>query len=260
MDIAHKKSTELLSELDSELNQLYSKASRRIQREAKPLLNQVEGNKKDLILLFVAVMMSTNQKAINKINDKMARIYILNYDLMIDEVERISRQKLNIRRFGTIDDAEELIERTREYYDRRAYNRLVDRKRLTGSIRKSSNESIQSGYSVDEMTEQIQRIINQSENSSRSTGDTIGTEIINMARFEIFKRAKKAGVRIKKTWSAIVFGKEAEATRDSHYHMNGETTDINKPFSNGGMYPGDGNLPAHERINCRCIIVPKIIG
>lgn len=42
--------------------------------------------------------------------------------------------------------------------------------------------------------------------------------------------------------------------RPSHKAMNNQKRKINEKFSNGGMYPGDPNLPARETILCRCIL------
>jgi len=41
-----------------------------------------------------------------------------------------------------------------------------------------------------------------------------------------------------------------DRVRDEHAAMNGEIVDIDKPFSNGEMYPGD--------VNCRCTVLPVI--
>jgi hypothetical protein len=42
----------------------------------------------------------------------------------------------------------------------------------------------------------------------------------------------------------------------NHVVLNGQIRDINKPFSNGLMHPGDPDGPAKEITECRCIEVP----
>jgi len=63
-------------------------------------------------------------------------------------------------------------------------------------------------------------------------------------------KAKKKGL---KTW------KNVGDSKVRHLHtgagVGGETRKVNDRFSNGGMYPGDGSLPAAERANCRCWVV-----
>lgn len=50
-------------------------------------------------------------------------------------------------------------------------------------------------------------------------------------------------------------------TRDAHAEVNGDTVDIDEPFTVGGEtleYPGDPSGSAENVINCRCTILPVI--
>ena len=40
--------------------------------------------------------------------------------------------------------------------------------------------------------------------------------------------------------------------RPSHAAMDGETVDIDEPFSNGAEWPGDDNLDPDESCGCNC--------
>ncbi len=42
--------------------------------------------------------------------------------------------------------------------------------------------------------------------------------------------------------------------RASHAQMNGESTGIREPFSNGAQWPGDPILEVGERANCSCMV------
>lgn len=58
----------------------------------------------------------------------------------------------------------------------------------------------------------------------------------------------------RKRWSTVIDGREREA----HAEADGQETLINEAFKVGGelaMYPGDENLSASARINCRCTLV-----
>jgi len=81
------------------------------------------------------------------------------------------------------------------------------------------------------------------------------TEIGTSASFGQFASAAQAGMT-HKTWRTAL---DAHV-RDSHNHMNGETVPLFDKFSNGGLYPVDSNLPAGERINCRCSMTFSIQG
>jgi uncharacterized protein with gpF-like domain len=62
-----------------------------------------------------------------------------------------------------------------------------------------------------------------------------------------------------KTWHDSGFD-----VRDAHVKRNGETVEIDKPFSAmngetvGPMYPGDPNTAPADRINCRCSMTFEI--
>lgn len=273
VDSAHNKSMQILNELDKDLRRLYSVATRNIQNEADPIIANMylddenatqrqrlryaqRNGLADLILLFVGIMILTNEKAINRINAKTSRIYILNYDFMGDRVEELAKQDLGIKRFGTIEKAEDLIERTRGYYDRRAYNRLTDEKRLTREITKRLDKSIKQGYDKDAITHELQRVINQSKNSSITTANTESTRIINRARFEIMQRAVKMGIKLMKVWRHAIYVAEP---REWHLDMDGETTYLQYPFSNDLMYPGEVGAPPDETIHCHCYLDVKIV-
>ena len=61
-------------------------------------------------------------------------------------------------------------------------------------------------------------------------------------------RAAARGIGVKKGWLATL----DNVTRDSHVNLDGEVQEIDKPFSNGLMYPGDSKGIPAEVYNCRC--------
>lgn len=68
-------------------------------------------------------------------------------------------------------------------------------------------------------------------------------------------RAKELGCDTVKQWNSTLDGK----TRESHQRVDKEWRELDKPFSNGLMYPGDPNGKAAEVVNCRCSVddVPR---
>ena len=75
------------------------------------------------------------------------------------------------------------------------------------------------------------------------------TEVHNATQYGTIQGYKQAGLTIK-IWVAVMDG----ATRDTHAAVDGEERPIDRPFSNGLMFPGDPNGPAEEVINCRCVL------
>lgn len=77
---------------------------------------------------------------------------------------------------------------------------------------------------------------------------TEGGRINNVAAMDTMIAAKEMGADVVKRWSAALDAR----TRDSHMMLDGEVKEIDEPFSNGLMHPGDPAGDASEVVNCRC--------
>lgn len=74
------------------------------------------------------------------------------------------------------------------------------------------------------------------------------TETISTLNYSSHAAVTAAPVLFVKEWIAT----NDKRTRKQHVHINGQVRDIEDKYSNGGMYPGDPDLSAKERIQCRC--------
>ena len=99
-------------------------------------------------------------------------------------------------------------------------------------------------------------VINQNRVSAVRAARTMVTQAENGGRLDSYKNLAEQGVVQKKIWEAT----PDDRVRDSHLDIDGEEQDIDVPFSNGCMFPGDGNGPADEVWNCRCSMKDHIIG
>ena len=68
-------------------------------------------------------------------------------------------------------------------------------------------------------------------------------------------KARELGCDTVKQWNSTLDGK----TRKSHQRVDKEWRELDEPFSNGLMYPGDPSGRAAEVVNCRCSVddVPR---
>ena len=80
-------------------------------------------------------------------------------------------------------------------------------------------------------------------------GTIARTEVHNATQYGTIQGYKQGGLTTK-IWVAVL---DSE-TRDSHAAVDGEERPIDRPFSNGLMFPGDPAGSAEEVINCRCVI------
>lgn len=76
------------------------------------------------------------------------------------------------------------------------------------------------------------------------------TEVVSASNEASKAGAEATGLELDKEWITYIDDK----TRDSHIDMNGETTGMDEPFSNGLDVPGDVNGASEDVINCRCTL------
>ena len=66
-------------------------------------------------------------------------------------------------------------------------------------------------------------------------------------------KAKDVGADVVKQWDSTLDGR----TRPSHQRVDGEIKELDEPFSNGLMFPGDPDGGAAEVVNCRCALLQR---
>lgn len=105
-------------------------------------------------------------------------------------------------------------------------------------------EGVANGESIPDLASRISGVYDEAKGSRAVK--IARTETINASNSGALEAYKQSGVVEKKEWLATM----DDRVRDEHAAMNGEVVDIDKPFSNGEMYPGD--------VNCRCTVLPVI--
>jgi uncharacterized protein with gpF-like domain len=103
---------------------------------------------------------------------------------------------------------------------------------------------------------EVDDIIRRNRQAALRNARTMVTGAENAGRLDSYKTLEEQGVIQKKRWIAT----PDDRTRASHVEIDGEEQDINEPFSNGCMYPGDPDGELSEVINCRCSMGDRIIG
>jgi len=116
-------------------------------------------------------------------------------------------------------------------------------------LRKTLSEGIEAGESIPKLRDRVSQVFTEAK-TSRARKIAI-TETHNTVGYGTFETYKGANLQ-KKEWLTTIDGRE----REWHAAINGEVVDIDKPFSNGLMFPGDASGPAEEVVNCRCVLLP----
>lgn len=99
-------------------------------------------------------------------------------------------------------------------------------------------------------------LIKRCQQSAIRNARTMTTSAENNGRLDSYKSLAEKGVVQKKVWMST----PDDRTRPTHIDIDGEEQDIDKAFSNGCMFPGDGKGPAEEVWMCRCTMTDHIIG
>lgn len=115
---------------------------------------------------------------------------------------------------------------------------------------------IQNGDSVQKIANSMMETVGNNENSAIRNARTMTTSAENHGRLDSFENLAAQGVVMVKEWEATA----DDRTRPSHRDIDGEQKNLSELFSNGCMFPGDGNGPPEEVWMCRCAMGSHIIG
>lgn len=107
-------------------------------------------------------------------------------------------------------------------------------------------KALREGWGVDETVKEL-----EDEDLTKYRARLIvRTETVKAANITQLAAADNEDFEMEKQWIAI----EDRRTRLSHSHagVDGERVDLDQPYSNGLMFPGDPNGDPSEICNCRC--------
>lgn len=117
-------------------------------------------------------------------------------------------------------------------------------------------QGILGGDSIPKIAKSLMDVIGNNKASAVRNARTMVTGAENAGRLDSYNDLAEQGVVQKKEWIAT----PDDRTRESHIAVDGEERDINDPFSNGLMYPGDPAGDPAEVWNCRCSMGTHIVG
>jgi len=131
---------------------------------------------------------------------------------------------------------------------------LAGKEQLRRDIGRAITQGIVRGESIPKTSKSVMQMMNKSISHAERIVRTETVRSMNMGCMDSMEHAASRGLPIQKQWLATL----DSVTRDSHQMVDGEIRDIDEPFSNGLMFPGDPAGDASEVINCRCTMVEVI--
>ena len=134
------------------------------------------------------------------------------------------------------------------------YSRLGEdiallKKKITAQV----SRGISTGMSFQQVAQQLAGYTNIGYNNAIRIARTEGHRIQVQSAMDACHKAKEKGADVVKQWDAALDSR----TRESHAAVDGEIRELDKPFSNGLMFPGDPSGRAEEVINCRCALLQR---
>lgn len=125
---------------------------------------------------------------------------------------------------------------------------------------------ITEGRPIADVTREVQAVLTASGSQHwRGRAQTVArTETLGAVNAGVYRAAvldaeQRGDVAPFKTWIAT----DDKRTRPTHNAADGQRTLMSEPFRVGGaalLFPGDPRGPAQEVINCRCTILPTVLG
>jgi hypothetical protein len=134
------------------------------------------------------------------------------------------------------------------------YSRLGEdvsllKKKITAQV----SRGIATGMTYQQVAQQIAGYTNIGFNNAVRIARTEGHRIQVQSGIDACYKAKEKGADVVKQWDSTLDGN----TRESHQQVDGEIRELDKPFSNGLMFPGDPSGGAAEVVNCRCALLQR---
>ena len=292
-DIAHTKTDQKLEEMEKRLSAIYSRAEKEIGERWKEYLVEAQaeidelqkayelakkgGDKneirkagiklskakrnrtlmnnrfEDLTERTAAELANVNKTALTYINGQLPEVYSINYNVLAPTVDGVGGYSFalvdadTVRNLATTDKS--LL----------PYKELDEKKDVRWNAKKMNAEVLQGilqGEPMDRIASRLSKVTDMNATAAIRNARTMVTGAENKGRQDSYARATADGIILERTWIAT----NDSRTRHSHAVLDGETKQIDTPFSNGLMYPGDPNGKPEEVWNCRCALAAVVKG
>lgn len=202
--------------------------------------------------------------AADMISDTSLDAFAMNFNFGTYEVEKLSKLNTSFT-----------------LYDKETVRRLIEKepdllpiknleKKFTSSkamrwhrskLQSVATQSILQGDSIPTIAQRLAKeTANSDLNSAVRNARTMMTSAENGGRVESYKRAQKLGIKMKKEWLSTNDNRTRHSHQEKPEGVGGEVVEIDEPFSNGLMYPGDPDGDPDELYNCRCTLVGALEG
>lgn len=258
----------MLRQIEKEIDIIFSKAlkeNKQLMNKLATLINSDVLSKKKKTLkyeqylrlakfcgVFADMLEEKTQLAIDLINSNSLEVYELNYNYNLYEVEhqgiKTDLMMLNKRLLKAIFSTKG----NPFYYI--ALDNAKDKKKIKTEVMRELTTGLIKGEGYQKIAKRVKGVTERKKFECIRIVRTETTRVENLAKYDLCNDLVNKGIQAQKEWIATYDSR----TRERHKAINHQVRDVEKPFSNGLMYPGDPTGEPKEIINCRCAMIPKI--
>lgn len=282
LDYGFQVSEEMLIDLEKKIHKEYAQASKEFTAKAKAYFDRFKKEDAEMMQKFkkgeitkkqyaewrtrkmqrgqyfselkktlASDLTNVDKIAMSYVNDKTVDVYALNMNYGTYLIEHEARIDTSFSLYNK-EAVKALIKDNPKLLPiKKDIDIPLDKRWNMQHIQSVITQGILQGESIPNLAKRMQRVVGMDEKAAIRNARTSMTGAQNLGRYNSMKRAKDKGVGVKKGWLATL----DMVTRNSHVQLDGEIQDIDKPFSNGLMYPADSSGRPEEVWNCRCRLV-----
>lgn len=278
IDEGFRQSEKMLNELEAKIHKEYAQASKEMADKATAYFNRfkskdleqrdryesgeiskkeyTEWRKRQMATgkRYIAMrdtlakdLTNTDKIAMKMVNQALPDVYALNMNYGTYSIEKDSKINTSFTLYNHAA-VERLIKDNPKLLPNPKVDIPKDLRWNQQHIQSAITQGILQGKSIPKIAKDLQRVAGMDENAAIRNARTAMTGAQNGGRLDSMKRAAARGIGVKKGWLSTL----DNVTRDSHVDLDGEVQEIDRPFSNGLMYPGDASGIPAEVYNCRC--------
>lgn len=290
MDLGHKMTDEILSDMEKEITEIYASAKEDAQKKAETFFQKFEEKDKRLKAMVDSGQMSkeeyqqwrtnkymvgarykamadglaqdmtnANKIAASVINGHLPDVYATNYNWGTYKIEQDARIDTNFMIYDR-QTVERLVREKPDLLPMKAKISVPEdlrwnKKQINGVI----TQGILTGASIPEMAKGLAGVADMNKVSATRNARTMTTSAENGGRIDSYQRATEMGIKLTQEWLATGDAR----TRDEHRQLNGQEVPVGKPFKVDGYeikFPADPEAPPFLVYNCRCCLISNFKG
>lgn len=204
-----------------------------------------------------SILADANRQAVNITNGGRIDVFATNANWQAYQIEKSAGVNFGFGIYDS-DTVTRLLRDDPDLLPEKKLNVSKDKKWNKGNLNRQISQGIIQGESLDDIAKRLRNVTDMNKSQSLTNARTMITNAQNAGRQESYQRAKKMGIKIRKTWVATLDGH----TRTNHRKLDGQTVDVDEPFKIGGysiMYPGDRRAKPEMVYNCRCTTISEVV-